>query len=784
MLFTPDNSDGILLVYESPDPRELSFEPRLHPKSYGRMQEAGVNPHVTFAYKPRQSPGKTANTEAVERINAAIAESQAKVVVGFGAAVSKLLKLGAKITQVHGSLTERDGVHYMPSLSEGFAFRYPERAPDLARDLDRAVAIYLEGPTNDDIDWKVVQKSNVVEFFEDLDRCKEFAFDLETSGLNWFESDGYITCLGIAIEDHCWIVPLTRPRSPFLTPEMQIRVMDLIFDTLGAKPGIAQNGKFDQLWLKSQYGRTFNLAFDTLLAHYAIDENSPHGLKVTSRKYLGAPDYDLTTKEKKGGVTNAKLYEYCARDCLYTLQLKQIFKRELNKDLFMRRIFNELLMPASGMFVEVDSNGLFIDMELFQTTRQQVSRELRDVRAKLDTLAGRDVNWNSPSQVGELLFGDLKLKATVKTAKGAWSTGEEALLALKGQHEIIDVLFKYRELEKFRSTYLDGWLAFMANRRVFFSTKIHGTVTGRFSSRLHQVPRDGTIRHLVTAPKGWTFFQADFSQAELRVAAILSEDRELIRCYREGIDVHWKTFCDNVRHGGDGKYVKAALQTGSELAGKKVRDLGKALDLMERAGHRRCIEIDSGWKEGRKKAKGINFGLLYGQSAPGLQRYLKTKFQIEMTPEEALAAHKAFFKTYRSLEGWHKAQVRAVNRDREVVSLMGRRRRLPHIKSPVPGIKAEAERQAINSPVQGFIGDLKAAAMIEAHRAFPRDELRLVGEVHDSILGWVRDGHHKRLEELRQIMESPSLLKKFNVNLTVPIVADIEIGPWGNGVEI
>jgi DNA polymerase-1 len=417
-------------------------------------------------------------------------------------------------------------------------------------------------------------------------------------------------------------------------------------------------------------------------------------------------------------------------------------------------------------------------------TERDVAEQLRASLVKLNAMTSREINWNSPQQVASLLYGDLKLPVVIKTDKGAPSTGEEALLAIKGKHPIAEALVEYRELEKFRSTYLDGWKEFMVGPMLYLSTKLHGTVTGRYSSRLHQVPRDGTIRSLVEAPPGWTFVQGDLSQAELRFAAILSCDTELMTCYRRGIDVHWRTLLHLIGSGSAASYVEPAWKTAAALNGRRrPRSLSEALEVLMTAGPDRCTELWKGWKEARKTAKATNFGFLYGMMPPKFVETCKMKYGFEPTMKEAERMRETFFHLYQQLPDWHKKQKRLVHLNGYVRNLAGRMRRLPGIYSSDWSLSSECERMAINSPVQGYIGDHKAMAAIEIHETFNREkELRIVGEVHDALLMWVRT---ERLEiilpRVAEIMKEPKLVREFGIKLTVPLEADLTVGPWGSG---
>jgi DNA polymerase-1 len=391
---------------------------------------------------------------------------------------------------------------------------------------------------------------------------------------------------------------------------------------------------------------------------------------------------------------------------------------------------------------------------------------------------------------------------SVFTDTGAPSTGEEALAGL--EHPVVKLLVEYRGGSKMLSTYAgwdlervkdlkkrkklekedSGWVQFMVGEYLYLSTKIHGTVTGRFSSRLHQVPRDGTIRNLISAPPGWTHVQADLSQAELRVVAIVSGDPELIQCYKDETDVHWRTAINNIRLGAGGDLLKLANETIAKWTlGDLPTHVSDICDLLEKIGHEKAIELNKAWKEIRKQAKGINFGYVYGMGARKFVEYAKVKYGWDITVSEAETIRNAFFATYSFLTSWHERQRALVKLDGYVRNLAGRIRRLPGIHSPDGSLRAECERQAINAPVQGFIGDYKTMAMLAVAEGIPdRNKLRIKGEVHDSVLLWIRTEFlDEILPQVKFLMENPPLIPELNIVLPVPIKVDIEVGDWGAG---
>lgn len=668
-------------------------------------------------------------------------------ILTLGANALKTLMGRAKITEMHGQVLEYGDAVLVPTFHPGAVLRDPTRLPGFRSDILKfGNAIRGEVPNDEDIHWEVIRtldKWN--EVIEEVESSNEIALDIETTGLDRNEEGAAINSIQFSLPNgHNYALPLSVRDGPWRNkPAVMQDMVETLIDLCEGKVVIGHNFKFDNLWVKKIFGRKFTLRFDTMLAHHILDENSPHGLKQLSVQYCNAPAYDIDLKTKLGKGNLEQFYKYGCKDTYYTLQLYYIFRKQLLKDMSLRRLFYKLVMPTARMFEDVEEEGLFINMDKLQ----EVKKHLEDEKAKrLEKLSEfGEVNWNSPAQIAKLLYEDLGLPIIETTAKGAPSTSESVLLRLQSEHEVPKLLIEYRGIEKNLSTYVLGWEKLMHGDRLYLSTKIHGTVTGRFASRLHQVPRNPMIRSLIDAPPGWKFLQADYSQIELRLAAHLANDRQMKHIFQTDGDIH--------------------SATASVILGKPVEKLTK---------------------EERKMAKAVNFGLLYGMGAPKLVIYARDNYGVDMTPGQAKAFRTRYFENYSGLLPWHERQRNCVRTFGQVVSLSGRIRRLPGIHSSDQGVRAEAERQSINSPVQGFgSGDLKAMGMIEIHETFGRDEVQIKGEVHDSVLMWVRDEIWMDVvPQIKAIMESPKLLKDFRIKMSVPLKVDLEIGPWGNGKEL
>lgn len=766
----------------------------------GELGTAGLagSVYITNVVKCRPPDNRTPTPDEIKACRPYLEEElstiKPKFVVPVGGTASKAVLKKAKITQVRGQPIPMPGYTGFPILHPAFILRDPSKLELFKHDLSRLKRLTQGETFSSEVEWELVTSETLRRFVFELSQADEFSFDLETSSTFPYDRKGHVTCLNIGINDKAWLVPLTMKGSPIRDDfPAQKRLIQLIASIVADKFGIGHNGKFDNSWLWNYYEVRFPLSFDTMLAHHTIDENSPHDLEYLACNLLDAQPYDIPLKEKQNPTDLPRFYDYTARDAVYTLRLKRILSKRLRAEPGMRQLFYNLPMRASRVLQEAEQVGLTIDVPKMDRVGEEIAANRDRLEKELNALVfeyqgpkriRKLPNWNSPKQVSKILYEDLGIKCVLYTGKGAPSTSEQAIIDLKGKHPVVDRLISYREAAKFYSTYIEGFRELMVNETLYISYKIHGTVTGRYSSRIHSIPRDGSIRNLVTAPEGWDFVQGDFSQAELRIAAILSGDLELRRCFAPGgPDVHWSTLLYTIEIGASGGYVQPTLETGATLAGRDV-GLGEALALMRAAGHDVCIAIWPSWKEGRKRAKAINFGFIYGMYENKFIETCKIKYGFEPTWDEAHEYREAYFRLYRGIPKWHEKTKKLVALDGQVRSLSGRVRRLPGIDSPEKMVRMEAERQAINSPVQGFIGDLKAMAMIEIHETVPHSELKIVGEHHDALLMISRrsEKRDQTLREVKRIMRHPKMLDEFEIELDgVPLEADLEIGPWGAG---
>lgn len=713
-----------------------------------------------------------------------VAMVKPKFVLILGATALKAIGVEEGIKKLRGKPFEKDGITYLPTFHPAFILRSPDKSPVFSSDLDRFKEIVDFGgiPREKNLDFEIVDSWKKVEtMLEDL--RGEISFDLETTCLYPWDKEAGITSYGFGTKRKQWLFPGTgHPQCNWSLADIKKIVKQVdrkIHDCLI----ITHAGKYDCLWMEVHHQVHWRPDFDTMIAHYILDENTNHGLDLLASMFLGAPDYDIDLEIKQGkkGSYVKDLAPYHAADLYYTRNLKHIFKQKLSADPAVERVFNRILMPCVRMFVDVELRGFYVDFEKFGAVEKKLRRDIRIAEKKLAKFG--NINWASTKQLGELLFKKLKIPVVEYTPKGSPSTSESVLLRI--DHPITDALLAFRGAKQQLSFFIEGWKPYLVNHRIHPSFKLHGTVTGRLSCEhpnLQQVPRDPLIRSLITAPPGWTLVEADLSQIELRIAAELAGETKMLQAFAEGKDPHWMTCLSELaRAGGEKELI---LKTAKRI-NKSVKSYSDAIDVLLEAGADIASDIDSAWKELRKKAKAVNFGYLYGMWWKKFIIYARDNYGVKVTEEQAQESRKNFFAQY-NFEPWHKKQRRFANRNGYVRSLSGRKRRLPRAMDGFDSYeKQEAERQGINSPVQSFANEINLMAAIELHEKFPRSVLNIVGTVHDSILMEVKNEHvEKVVKAVHKAMERPKLFDDFEIELGVPIEAESKVGPWSKGVKL
>lgn len=666
--------------------------------------------------------------------------------------------LGRKgITELNGSTYEHGGATWVACLHPNAVLRNP-RLLDSFRGalLVYKRLVYDEEGIPATRTTGVRSLKTLADLVADLEKAEFGSIDVESwsehqfGGLYPWDSSARLSALNLSFKPGtAYVIPLWTERSPWKNPYQLIAKLKPLIEAVPR--WYMHNGKFDEEWLHA-IGINIRQYMDTMGAVYALDENNRKDLGFTSQVYLGAPAYkDLLNKKHTNLTPIDDLIEYGGQDADYTLRLGMKLETKLKADPLANKIFRKVLMPAVNTLTDVEINGMPVHRGKFH---HRWNKTLKNRQNQVDIIQDfvpsdmHPFNPNSTIQLSRLLYERLDFPVLELTGAKKPSTREGVLVRLNDLDEsgVIDAILEYRKWEGYRSRYFENWDKRMdAGGRLHSTFKPFHTVTGRLSSsepNLQQVPRDHFIRGIIGGRRGWTIVEADYSQVELRIVAHISGDKTMSRAYHLGRDIHTET---------------AMATTG----------------LSE-------PEITS---EIRKKAKAVNFGFVYGMGANKFQEYSKENYGIDVTEAEAKAYRDAFFATFKSLRPWHARQRKMAERTGYVLSPIGRKRHLWDIESENPGIRAEAQRQAINSPVQSMASDMMLMSMVRLHKKLNPSHAKIIGTVHDSILFEIRDEYLDRLiPRITNTMETLPLEKVFGCVLTVPIKADVKIGRfWSEG---
>ena len=505
---------------------------------------------------------------------------------------------------------------------------------------------------------------------------------------------------------------------------------------------IGQNIKYD-MEILAHYGiRVQAPMFDTMIAHYLIQPELRHNMDYLAEIYL---KYQTIHIEELIGEKGRKqknmrdlppsaVYEYAAEDADITLQLKNKLEPEL-KDKGLEKLFYEIEMPLVPVLAKMELAGVRLDTASLQETSEILTQRLGEIEARIYELAGDRFNISSPKQVGDILFGKLKiLEKAKKTKSGQYVTNEEVLQTLAGKHEIVAKILDYRGVKKLLSTYVDALPKLINPKtgRIHTSFNQAVTATGRLSSsdpNLQNIPirgEDGKeIRKAFVPDDGCLFFSADYSQIELRVMAHLSGDERMIEAFIQGHDIH--------------------AATAARIYQKDIS------------------EVD---RDERTKAKRANFGIIYGITVFGLAD------RLNISREESKMLIDGYFDTFPKVRDYMEQSKAAAREKGYVETLFGRRRYLPDINSQNATVRGFAERNAVNAPIQGTAADIIKLAMVRIDKRFEEEQIRskMLIQVHDELNFSVLPEEKERVERI--VLEEMENAYR----MSVPLVAD---SGWG-----
>jgi len=593
-------------------------------------------------------------------------------------------------------------------------------------------------------DYKIVSNGKELDkLVKHLSEAQSFAFDTETTSLNPMAArlvglsfspapgEAYYVPVGHVGLDSIGQLPLE---------EVIEKLKPLLEDAKFAK--LAHNGKYDMTVLAEHGVTVRNLSFDSMIAAYLLGEKSM-GLKNLAFAKLAiemTPIVELIGAGAKtipmSQVEIARAADYASADADMTLRLAKVFEPEL-KQQGLWQLFTGVEMPLTPILMHMERNGVALDTELLKKMSERLAEKLSKLEDDIYDNVGHQLNINSPQQLSNVLFEELKLPTARKT-KGGYSTSAAILEELRGVHPVIGFILDYRQLSKIKSTYIDALPNLINPRtgRVHTSFNQTRTTTGRLSSsepNLQNIPVRGElgkeVRQSFIAPKGSYLLSADYSQIDLRALAHLSQDKSLLDAFRHDEDIH--------------------SATAAQVFGV---DPGKVTPEM------------------RRTAKTVNFGVIYGMSDYGLEQ------ATELSREEAAAFINAYFEKYPGVKQYLESTKEEARQKGYVQTILGRRRAIPEINHSNRQVREAAERMAINMPVQGTSADIIKVAMINLDREMAKRKLKsqMLLQVHDELIFEVPKAEEKEMGKLAAELMSSA------IELSVPLKVDIKTGPnWG-----
>ncbi len=592
--------------------------------------------------------------------------------------------------------------------------------------------------------YQMVQDGLGMELFlKNLMKQSTVCFDTETTSINPLEAE----LVGIAFSwaaGKGFYVPFPEEREKAMAVIEKLRPF---FEAEHIEK-IGQNLKYD-IKVMLNYGIDVKgKLFDTMLAHYLINPDMRHNMDVLSETYLNYTPVSITELIGKKGknqlsmrqVPLEKQTEYAVEDADVTYQLAQKFRPELT-EAKTDTLFEGIEVPLLRVLADMEREGINLDESFLNDLSTVLDKDIKELEGKIYEQAGEQFNIGSPKQLGEILFGKMKLvDKPKKTKTGQFSTSEEVLSYLAKDHGIIQNVLDYRGLTKLKSTYVDA----LPNEVQKHSGRVHTdymqtvAATGRLSSNnpnLQNIPirteRGRQVRKaFIPRDEDYVLLAADYSQIELRIIAALSEEDTMIEAFKNGEDIH--------------------ASTASRVFN---------------------VPIDEVTREQRGNAKTVNFGIIYGVSAFGLSN------QTDLNRTEAKELIETYYKTYPKLRNYMGEQVDFARENGYVQTVLGRRRYLKDINAGNQVVRGAAERNAVNAPIQGSAADIIKIAMINIHKKLTEGNYRtkMLLQVHDEL---VFDCYKPELEEMKTLIKT-----EMENAYTLAVPLDVEVGIGANWLE-
>jgi DNA polymerase-1 len=587
----------------------------------------------------------------------------------------------------------------------------------------------------------VLDETGFLNITEMLSTVDEFCFDTETTSLNPMRAE--LVGISLSIKPHdAYYLPIghTYKGAPEqLSLVKTLNGLKAVFEN-PAILKIGQNMKYDLLVLGSYGIKVYGISFDTMIASYLLNPSRPsHSLDALALEFL---NYKTMTYAEVAGTGKKQIgfnevdiktaTDYSGEDADITLRIKEVLQSKL-KEQNLEGLFRDLEMPLMEVLVEMEQAGVKIDAAFLSILSKRLEKETAQIVETIYELAGVEFNINSPKQLADILFVKLGLTPTKKTKTG-FSTNVDVLEELAHLHPLPAEILKYRSLSKLKSTYIDALPAMINPKTGRLHTSFNQTVaaTGRLSSsdpNLQNIPIrtevGREIRQAFIAENGASLISADYSQIELRVLAHMSADPGLIKTFIEDQDVH--------------------ARTASEIFG---------------------LSADEITPEMRRKAKAVNFGIIYGISAFGLAQ------DIGVSNAEAKRYIESYFARYPKVRDFIDKTIQSAKETGFVTTLFGRRRFIPELSSSVVSVRNFGERMAVNTPIQGTAADLIKLAMINIQREIRREKLKskMILQVHDELVFEVPDDEIPLMKKLvKDKMEGVA-------KLSVPVLISMAVG--------
>ena len=585
----------------------------------------------------------------------------------------------------------------------------------------------------------ILSQADWDKFFQRFSTEKRFSFDTETTSLDYRIAE--MVGFSVAFDAHdAYYIPLAHDYEGApeqLNRETILAQIKPILEDASVKK-IGHHLKYDAHILQNHGIELQGWYFDTMLASYVLNSVATrHGMDDVARLYLS--HLTTTFEQVAGKGVKQKTFNqieieiaahYAAEDAHVTYRLYEVLSKKLKAVPELDNILHNIEMPVAHVLTMMEENGIELDLKFLDQLGVDFSNAIQNLENQIIELAGQSFNVSSPKQVGEILFDKLGLKGGKKTATGQYSTSESILEKI--DHPITALILEYRGLSKLKSTYTDG-LQKQANNdsgRVHTSYHQALTATGRLSStdpNLQNIPvREEIgrqIRKAFVAPKGRVLLAADYSQIELRLMAHFSQDDALVHAFNHGQDVH--------------------RRTAAEVLGIALEDVTH---------------------DQRRQAKAVNFGLLYGMSEFGLIR------QLGFTRQESQDYIKQYFHRYPGIYEYMQRTRQVALEQGFVETILGRRLYTPDIDARNMMVRKGAERAAINAPLQGSAADIIKMAMIEVDKILPKDQAKMLLQVHDELVFEVdADIADELAPKLAEVMQSV-------VKLSVPLIVEVGKG--------